>query len=446
MFNSSYLSREIAVKCKYWHRLNYGGIHVNQSVTFRTSDVKQSNILTILRFIRNHSVVTKPQICKALKLSRPTVNNLVDELVNIGLLQSAGLGSSSSSGGKRPTLIKLNEQAGLILGVTLGRKTTSVTLTDISARPLYKKEFPTNHLEGPEVWFNKFYEIYQSILADTQHKSPIIGVGIAVRGLIDTQSGVLTYTAHMPEWTNVPLVERLTSMLGIPVYAEVEASAFAVTEKLFGSCIDSENFVTLLCGEGVGAGIFIDGSLYRGANNAAGEIGHTVVDENGSPCYCGNQGCLETIVSSTAVENFVRKSLSEGKTSALASMVDDLNKLKVQHVRLAIQNGDPFSIKLAETIGIPLGKIVATIVNMYNPGKIILCGEVSMLGKPLLTTVQNQVSKHALPFAVQNTEIILSKLDSQTLSVVGSSLMINQLFSHQMHTEQLFQQLRNFPH
>lgn len=405
--------------------------------SFRTSDVKQSNLLSILKFVRSQSVATKPSIGEALGLSRPTVNNLVDELIQTGLLQVSGMGSPGPSGGKPPSLITLNEQAGLVLGVALGPQKTFLALTDLNARILCRHDFPTNHRKSHEYWIEQFTRAYYEIISQAPYSAPLIGIGMAVTGLVESATGKLTYAAHMPEWNNVHLTEQISNRIGIPVYTATVAYAYAVEEKLFGAAADADNFIGIYIGEAVGAGIFIDGSLYHGAHGSAGEIGHTSLFDDDTFCYCGNQGCLETMISSPAILKTIHERLAEGNESCLTAMVENTEHLQLRHVGLAVQQNDPLCMEVTEEVGRRIGITIAFILNMYNPGKIILCGEITELGEPLLQSIIKQVNKRSLAIAAKETEIIFSSVAEQSSTIAGATLVIHQLFSGETDLLQL---------
>jgi glucokinase-like ROK family protein len=273
------------------------------------------------------------------------------------------------------------------------------------------------------------YDEYKSAIGQfPQHR--VLGMGVAVRGLVDSKSGTLTYAAHMPGWTDVPLSDELSNKLKIPVIVEKESNTYAVAEKLFGTAKAIPNFVAIYCGDVIGAGIFIDGELYHGAHGSAGEIGHMVVTDDGPRCNCGNRGCLETIASAAAIMDKVNRKLALGEKSLLTDMVADLSTIGIDHIARAVKQGDPVSVEIIREVAVHLGRTVAAVINLYNPEKIILCGSIAKL--PLLEHLREETKRYSLPAIANKTEIILSSFGDNMSSVTGASLVINQFFSEQI--------------
>jgi glucokinase-like ROK family protein len=391
--------------------------------------VRQNNILNIVRYVRDHPNTTKPLIGEALNLSRPTVNNLIDELIDRGVLQVSGIGISGPSGGKRPQLISLNERYALVVGVALGNEYTSLAVTDLNLQVLHLTNFPTNREELAGAWYHRVYDEYKAAIAQFPDQR-VIGMGVAVRGLVDSESGTLTYAAHMPGWTDVPLSEELSSKVMIPVIVEKESNTYAVAEKLFGTAKMNPNFVAIYCGDVIGAGIFIDGRLYHGAHGSAGEIGHMVVTDDGPRCNCGNRGCLETVASAPAILAKVNRKLAQGEKSLLTEMVADANAIGIEHIARAARKGDPMSVDIIREVAVYLGRTVAAVINLYNPEKIILCGPIAKL--PLLEHIREETKRYSLPAVADKTDILLSSFGDNMSSVTGASLVINQFFSEQI--------------
>jgi predicted NBD/HSP70 family sugar kinase len=192
---------------------------------------------------------------------------------------------------------------------------------------------------------------------------------VSIPGLVDPEKALVKLAPNLG-WQNVGLGSLLQSFKNVPLYIDNEAMASAICENWIGSCRKVDNFICINIKSGIGAGIFINGKLYRGAGGTAGEIGHIAVDENGPRCGCGNFGCLETMASAGYMEQKARKMARQGISRGLAA-IEDVDNIAIEDVIKAAREGDEISAGILKESGVYIGIAIANIVNMLNPKKIV---------------------------------------------------------------------------
>jgi len=202
------------------------------------------------------------------------------------------------------------------------------------------------------------------------------GLGVATPGWVDTERGVVPAAPQLIGWRDVPLVEMLQERLGLTVLLENDANAAALGENAFGAGRGTRHMLYITISTGVGAGIIADGRLYGGAKGSAGEIGHTIIDPSGPRCGCGNNGCLESLSSGTAIARRAAEAADRGDSAALAGIREREGRLGARLVADAARKGDAASIAIYEEAGRFLGIALANAVNLLSPEAIILGGGV----------------------------------------------------------------------
>lgn len=269
-------------------------------------------------------------------------------------------------------------------------------------------------------------ELIQALVGVVQRFSsvyPIVGVGLGVPSLIDQQRGVAVTTVNLP-LTGVPIRQLIEQQVGLPVVIENDANAAAFAEWKLGVGKGHENLVVLTVGTGIGGGLVVNNQLVRGALGAAGELGHTVIDQNGPPCQgsCPNNGCLETMASGTALtrEANVVADANPGSTLALRRVKGDLLDGKL--LLALAQSGDASACGLFDLIGRRLGIGIANFVNMLNPDLVVVGGGVVAAGELLLAPARAELKRRALSPSREHAKIVSATFGAQA-GMLGAGLL-----------------------
>lgn len=395
--------------------------------------LRQANRIAILNHVRKHGPVSRPDIAKETGLSRPTVMKQVDDLLAEGLLREAGYAQPGGVSGRRPALVELNRSAAVALGVLLGVDAIDAAVVDLGARVLARQRVPTRPAEGPGAVISRMAEVSTALLEGLRGPGApqVLGVGIGAPGLIRSAAGTVAFSPNLPGWREVELGRQVADRLGLPVLVDNEARVQALAEMWFGLGSGVENLIALETGIGIGAGIVIDGHLYRGVSSSAGEVGHTTIDPLGPPCACGNKGCWEAMASTGALCSLIKDALWRGEVSILNDWLGgNLEQLTLEHVVRAVQAGDALAYRYAVTeMGRRLGLGIANLVNIFNPERVVIHGEITDLGEPLLAEIRQTVAARALDLPGRRVDIRLSELGRDAGVIGAATLLINQVFT-----------------
>jgi glucokinase len=217
--------------------------------------------------------------------------------------------------------------------------------------------------------------------------SKVIGIGMGVPGPMSSREGVIYEAPNLPGWVNVPVRKLLEERLELPLALNNDANAAAYGEFWAGAGRDVGTMILFTLGTGVGGGIILNGELYSGPDDTAGELGHMVVDVNGPICNCGNQGCLEAFASATAVKRMLRDALQQGRSTRIVIPQDDEEEFGAKLVYDAAVMDDELAIEIFRKVGFYLGIGAANMINIFNPEMIVYSGAMSGAGdfifKPL---------------------------------------------------------------
>ncbi len=240
----------------------------------------------------------------------------------------------------------------------------------------------------------------------TDSAAEIVGVGIGAPGPLDITAGVVILTPNLG-WTNLPLRARVAAGIGVPAALENDANCAVQGECWVGTAQRGRYVIGLTLGTGIGGGFVIDGKVYHGASDAAGEFGHMVIDPDGPLCGCGNRGCLEALASGRNIARRARELLQSSGPGALRDLAGgDPDRVTAQLVYQAADAGDPVARQVAEDTARYLGIGVANLLNIFNPDIVVILGGVSRAGEGLFTPLRREVVQRAFMPAVDACTIV----------------------------------------
>jgi predicted NBD/HSP70 family sugar kinase len=339
------------------------------------------NRFAILHAIRDAGTVSRVDLAHRTGLSKSTVTGITAELLGEGMLLEQQ--SGRSEGGRRPVPLALNPQGAYTVGVHLSINQVSVVLMDLQAGVLkcHTKNLPADNVAaGPMV--ELIVEAVQTCLWQADFsKKQISGIGIAIPGLIDSRSGFVHFVPNF-KWTDVALAAHLRERMGVAVYVENSANTLAIYEQWFGIGRGSDNFLLITTEYGIGAGLVLEGKLYRGFRGIAGEFGHTVVDEKGPLCRCGQTGCLEAICGNNAILREAKELLRQGKWQAAGSAST------IEEVLTEAKGGNSALRAIYHRAGRTLGVGIGNLCKLFDPEKVIIAGKGVLAGEMLFAAMR----------------------------------------------------------
>jgi predicted NBD/HSP70 family sugar kinase len=376
----------------------------------------------LLRLVAMGTASSRSDLVRLVKLAPSTISARVEFLLDHRYLRESGDGRSH--GGRRPKLLEICGDGGMMLAVDFGASHARIAAIDVAGRPHTVIEHPWELSRGPERTVDWLVEQCQKLLAlPAMAGVPARGLGVGLPGPVENQNGQVVLPSRMPGWHGAAIREMLSERLLLPVVVENDANLMAVGEHLTArSGVD--HLLVVKMGTGIGCGVISAGRLHRGAMGAAGDISHVRVPAAGdTPCMCGNTGCLETIASGAAI-----------------AQVLTAQGLEVEHptdiVRL-VQEGNRQATTLVREAGRSLGDVLAGVVNFFNPGFVVVGGALSG-AQPLLAALRGVIYERCLPLATQSLEIDTAATGPNA-GVIGAGLLALQHILSNPSTEETAQ-------
>ncbi len=378
--------------------------------------VKQMNSAVVYKLIDQQGPISRIQISELSQLAPASVTKITRNLLARGLIKEVE--QQESTGGRRATSIVAEYKAFRTLLIHLGRQEIVLAMMDLSTKLLKKEtfEFPDmvdiTSLEG--CLMNRLDTF---IRENHKRHSELIAVGITVSGFVNSKNLIenLPYLTLSEPWD---LARRISERFKLPTFIGQDVRSLALAEHYFGVTKDCYDSLLLRIHRGVGAGIVINHEVFQGYKNNVGEIGHIQVDPLGKRCLCGNVGCLETVVSNSAIEDKMQKLLEDGYHSKWLS----LESHDIEAICKASNKQDEVATELIEHVGVQIGRVLAMSVNMFNPEKIVISGEITQAKNILFAAIRKTLESHALPAFVSNTPLVASELSNE--DVIGAFALV----------------------
>lgn len=357
----------------------------------------------ILQLIRAGSCRTRKELIEFTGLSRSTITDRVDRLIDAGYIHESGV--ATSGGGRPPSVLDVDATRRLMLVADLGATHARVALTDLAAKPIAEEHTEMRIELGPDAVLTWVREAFQRTLDRAGRPAhEVCGIGLDVPGSVDHTTGRVIRSFLMPGWDDYPVSEAIGTAYEVPILVENDANAMALGEW-WSFWRDSESMMLVKVSTGIGTGIIIDGRIYRGVEEAAGNIGHVRLRETDERvCTCGSRGCVASLASGYAVAS-------------------DLGRTSSREVVRLVQAGDPEAIARVQEAGRTLGVVLATAVSLLNPGVLVLGGDMAGTREHYLTGVRESVYRRSLPYTTRNLEIVTSSLGERA-GIVGMAVLV----------------------
>ncbi|ABY92387.1 ROK family transcriptional regulator [Thermoanaerobacter sp. X514] len=380
--------------------------------------LKGMNESVILNIIRKMGPISRADIAKETNLTPPTVTNIVNKLIAENIVMEYKVGESN--GGRPPVLIKLNPDFMSIIVIHISTYNLHQYTLDAELKTKKKEKNSIRGLKQEEV-----LELLTSVLDKAIKVSPqnVSGIGIVVRGPVKMKEGISVFAPNIG-WRNVPLKSIVEEKFGVPTYVINDVRAMALGEFHMGKAKDVENMIFLKVGYGIGSAILINGRIYTGASDGAGEIGHTTIDVAGPQCSCGNYGCFEALASEKALVNLVVKSIKEGMDSIVYQMAEGmLDSVTPEMIYEAAKLNDKLAVNALKTIGRYLGIGIANTINTFNPELILIGGGIVQARELIEDIIIETAKKRTFENSFSSCRIAFAELgDDATL--IGAANMV----------------------
>ncbi|WP_328718748.1 ROK family transcriptional regulator [Streptomyces sp. NBC_00247] len=374
------------------------------------TSLHRANLERVVRAVRMAGSLTQAEIARSTGLSAATVSNIVRELKDGGTVEV----TPTSAGGRRARSVSLSGDAGVVIGVDFGHTHLRVAIGNLAHQVLAEESEPLDVDASSADGFGRAEALVNRLIRTTGiGPDKVIGVGLGVPGPIDVESGTLGSTSILPGWTGINPSAELAARLGVPVYVDNDANLGALGELVWGSGRGVRDLAYIKVASGVGAGLVINGAIYRGPGGTAGEIGHITLDEAGPVCRCGNRGCLETFTAARYVLPLLRPSHGP-----------DLTMDRV--VQLA-REGDPGCRRVIADVGRHIGSGVANLCNLLNPSRVVLGGSLAEAGELVLGPIRDSVARYSIPSAARQLSVLPGALGGRAEVLGALALVLSEM-------------------
>ena len=377
--------------------------------------LRKVNESAILEQIRRDGPITRSDLARRLHLSLPTITRIANELRNASLIVETS--SAGSSGGRRPGLLEFNFRANLIIGVYVGHKMVAA-LADLDGKIIERRTQPS--LSG-EAGLQQLIDLVRDLHQQAEAMGLAVrGVGVGAPSIVSFPEGVVAWAPGLG-WRNLPLKQALEAALGLRVFVENEVNLLALGESWRGAGRGIRRLVCVSVGTGVGAGLILDGQLYRGARGAAGEIGYVVPNERYLGCQVNRFGTLESLADRNALIARGSERMQAGESSILnAACAFDRSKLTAEMVLDAARAGDPLAQAAVSEVVDYLSIAIANLVCVVDPERIVLSGDLAGYAEMFTQPIRERI-KGLVPTM---PEIVASELgmDAAVLGAVAIAM------------------------
>ncbi|QYJ05049.1 ROK family transcriptional regulator [Nocardioides panacisoli] len=342
--------------------------------------------------------LTQATLARLTGLAPATVSNIVRDLVAEDLVET------EPGSGRRGTVVRLSPRAGLVAGIDFGHSHVSVALGDLAGGLRSESRRRLDHDHPIEEGLGLAATMLADLVAANGERSPLRSIGLGVPAPITDD--VVRSAAILPGWVGVNARRAAGAHFGVPVHVENDANLGALAEQRLGAARGHRDAVFVKVSSGVGGGLILGDRMFRGSAGTAGEIGHLTLDEQGPVCRCGSRGCLEAYASTATIQQL---------------LADQLPDASIDDIVAAAREGHVSALRALEDAGLHLGWAAASVVNLLDPGLVVVGGDMARAGDLLLDSVRVGLRRHALDTAA-TTEVVAGQLDERA-SLVGAVLL-----------------------
>ena len=373
--------------------------------------LRERNRMRLVDALRRSGTATRSELARSTGLSRTTVATLLSDLQGRGLVVETAVGEARGGGrGRPPALLRLDPSAGAALGVDFGHRHVRVAAADLSSTLLAEASAPVEVDTHADEALDLATTLVEQVLAEAGiARERVVGAGMGVPGPFDRQRHLINSSTILPGWVGRDPAAELSGRIGVHVEVDNDANLGALGEHRFGAGRGVGDAVYVKLATGIGSGLILRGALHRGATGIAGELGHVQVQPDGVVCNCGGRGCLQTVASVPTLLEAARA--AHGPDLSLAGLVE------------LVAQGDFGARRIVGEAGRAVGRVLSDLCNLVNPEAIIVGGDLSSAGEPLLAGIREAIDRYALPGAAEAVEVKAATLGERA-EVLGALALV----------------------
>ncbi|HFQ4953548.1 TPA: ROK family protein [Vibrio vulnificus] len=377
--------------------------------------VKQLNSAAVYRLIDQQGPISRIQVADVSQLAPASVTKITRQLLERGLIKEVA--QQASTGGRRAISLTTEVKPFHSVAVRLGRDYVQFCLYDLGGTALAQDQHDFRYTNQSDLQ-QGLTALLKDFISRSQDKiDQLIAIGITLPGLVNPTTGVVEYMPNT-DIDKLALGEIIREKFGIECFVGNDVRGMALAEHYFGASQDCQDSILVSVHRGTGAGIIVNGQVFLGFNRNVGEIGHIQIDPLGEQCQCGNFGCLETVAANPAIIQRVKKLIAQGYESSLAK----LDHITIQDVCNHALEGDELAQQSLVRVGNQLGKAIAITINLFNPQKIVIAGDITAAKDIVFPAIQRNVENQSLKTFHNQLPIVVSQIDKQP--TMGAFAMI----------------------
>ncbi|MBX3091519.1 MAG: ROK family transcriptional regulator [Cryobacterium sp.] len=372
------------------------------------TSLREANRARIVDAIKKHGGLTQVELAGVTGLSPATVSNIVKELSSSGVLHT----SPTTQSGRRAQYVTLAHALGLVVGVHFSTRHMRIALADVAHTviaehhlPLAKDHRADNELDRTTLLIADMLDNLKASMSE------VLAVGIAIPAPMDRRTGTIAHSGILRGWDGIPVAEVMERRLKRPVFVDNAANLGAFAELRMGAARGKSDAIYIDIGDGIGAGLIINGQIFRGYNGSAGEFGHTTIIENGPLCRCGNRGCLEAVAGGYAI---------------LESLKTTHGNLKLNDVISKAMAGDASCIRALAEAGRHIGVAAGNLSNLFDPERLVVGGELSRAGEILIGPIRHALERSVIVDESSMPDIIQGQLGARAATLGAVAFAIDQ--------------------
>ncbi len=374
----------------------------------------KSTLARVAQLIWADGEISRADVARRLELSRSTVSGLVQQLIDQGSVVEARVGRSS--GGRPPVMLRFAHDRYRMIGVDVGISHVTAIAASPRGQVICRRVAAPPVEADPQATLSAIDQLIDDVEAASAHAGRLIGVGVAVPCPVHSDAPGHLSPSILPAWRDIDLGAHIARRSGVPAYLENDANLGALGEVTWGMGRGAGDIAYVKLATGVGAGLMVNGDIYRGAEGIAGELGHTAIDASGPRCRCGLHGCLETLIGSDAIVQHFLARPAPGGSRQVRPTIDAIAE--------AAAAGDARAAAVVADAGRFLGIALANLLNIVNPARIVLGGDLTFAGDALLTPLRQAIQSRAMWTNVAAADVVVSKLGDDAIPLGAATLVL----------------------
>ena len=384
--------------------------------------IKQTNVGAVYRLIDQFGPVSRIELSKKAQLAPASITKIVRELLQAHLVQETEFQEPGSRG--RPAIgLVLDTQAWHYLSARISLGSITLGLRDLSSKLVVEEILPLPASTDTPLLGRIVTEIDQFFIRHQRKLERLTAIAITLPGMINAREGVVHRMPYYSDVDEMPLGTALLAHTGLPVYVQHDIAAWTMAEALYGASRGCQNVVQVVIDHNVGAGVITGGRVLHGGSSSVVEMGHTQVDPYGKRCYCGNHGCLETVASTDSILELVRQRLATAINSSLQGV-----PLTIEAICEAANRGDQLARDVIINVGHSVGRILAIMVNLFNPEKVLIGSPLNFAKDILHPAIMSCIQQQSLPSYRENIKLESTEFYNQG-TMPGAALVKDALYN-----------------